>query len=322
MGTVPGSCCKRPVCDSYETELFLRVRLARRCRVGTLKRMSKRTSLAIILVGSIALFAAPRAKPVVRTVSKAVAEPLDLANGSRMTALEVQWEQFDLARKYAEDRGLDAVGDDVGRDVLDPFVLSTSTAGQSEDEDRAITDKELATTFEELPLALFQFKNGLLTKHLAGKPIALALEGARHFRSPAGLGEMPFEGCAIVFSEGLRSEITSFAKEARSSGAKVEQIEDQEISVFQEKLEGDTWTTFVAFPSENVVLVATNRNYLAEVLARLRSHNSQRALPDDLPEWKYVDTNARFWGLRHYDKKVLKKQRLNESVSLGPSGGL
>jgi proteasome accessory factor PafA2 len=36
--------------------------------------------------------------------------PLTLASGSTMTALEIQWEFFDLARKYAEDRGLEAIG--------------------------------------------------------------------------------------------------------------------------------------------------------------------------------------------------------------------
>src|SRR5438552_1412725 len=43
---------------------------------------------------------------------------LELADGRSMTALEMQWELLDLARKYAEDRGLEAVDDEVGRDVL------------------------------------------------------------------------------------------------------------------------------------------------------------------------------------------------------------
>jgi proteasome accessory factor A len=43
---------------------------------------------------------------------------LELADGRRMTALEVQWEELDRARKWAESRGLDAVGEEVGRDVL------------------------------------------------------------------------------------------------------------------------------------------------------------------------------------------------------------
>jgi proteasome accessory factor A len=47
-----------------------------------------------------------------------LSRPLELANGRRMTALEIQWEELDRARKWAESRGLEAVGDDVGRDVL------------------------------------------------------------------------------------------------------------------------------------------------------------------------------------------------------------
>ncbi len=44
-----------------------------------------------------------------------------------MTAVEIQWEYFDRARKYAEEHGLDCIGgDDVGRDVLNRWeaVLS------------------------------------------------------------------------------------------------------------------------------------------------------------------------------------------------------
>jgi proteasome accessory factor A len=36
--------------------------------------------------------------------------PLELADGSRATALEIQWELFTMARKYAEEHGLEAVG--------------------------------------------------------------------------------------------------------------------------------------------------------------------------------------------------------------------
>jgi proteasome accessory factor A len=65
-------------------------------------------------------------------------EPLNMASGSTMTALEIQWEYFDLARKYADEHGLDCIGGaDVGTEVLrrwesvltgletDPMSLST-----------------------------------------------------------------------------------------------------------------------------------------------------------------------------------------------------
>src|SRR5205085_10320014 len=52
--------------------------------------------------------------------------PLELADGRSMTALEMQWELIDLAKKYAEDRGLEAVDDVVGRDVLDRWEATLS----------------------------------------------------------------------------------------------------------------------------------------------------------------------------------------------------
>jgi proteasome accessory factor A len=45
-------------------------------------------------------------------------KPIELANGSTATALEIQWQYLDLAKKYAESRGLEAVGEEVGADVL------------------------------------------------------------------------------------------------------------------------------------------------------------------------------------------------------------
>ncbi len=45
--------------------------------------------------------------------------PLELAAGGTMTALEIQWELLDLARKYAEERGLECAGPgNEGEDVL------------------------------------------------------------------------------------------------------------------------------------------------------------------------------------------------------------
>jgi proteasome accessory factor A len=45
-------------------------------------------------------------------------EPLELSDGSTITALDVQWELLDRAKKYREDRGLEAVGEEVGQQVV------------------------------------------------------------------------------------------------------------------------------------------------------------------------------------------------------------
>jgi hypothetical protein len=118
---------------------------------------------------------------------------------------------------------------------------------------------------------------------------------------------MPFEGCAIaVFADDLDHDASSLIRETREAALRAEEIQGQQVSVFQQKEEEDTWTTFVAFPNRNVVLVASDRDYMREVLERLQGNKGERALPGDLPEWRYVDTESQFWGLRHYDKSQAK----------------
>jgi hypothetical protein len=53
-------------------------------------------------------------------------------------------------------------------------------------------------------------------------------------------------------------------------------------------------------------LIATDRDYLADVLNRMGRRANTRALPEELPEWKQVDTSAQFWAVRHYDKDGAK----------------
>ena len=72
--------------------------------------------------------------------------------------------------------------------------------------------------------------------------------------------------------------------------------------MFEQKLESDIWTIYVAFPKPNLVLACTNRDYLRDVLERIGGKAGQRALDERLPEWKYVGTAEPFWGLRHYDR--------------------
>jgi hypothetical protein len=39
----------------------------------------------------------------------------------------------------------------------------------------------------------------------------------------------------------------------------------------------------------------------------MQGKTGPRALPETLPEWRYVDTRARFWGLRHFDRTQMDK---------------
>ena len=48
-----------------------------------------------------------------------LAKPLELADGTSATALEIQWDLLDQARKYADSHGLDTVGGPAGEMVID-----------------------------------------------------------------------------------------------------------------------------------------------------------------------------------------------------------
>jgi hypothetical protein len=114
---------------------------------------------------------------------------------------------------------------------------------------------------------------------------------------------MPFEGCTfIVFAEERNDRAERYFKATSNSALRVEEIEGHQIAVFQDRSESDTWTTLVGFAGPNVLLVATHSDYLREMLLRIKGKNGPKALPETLPEWGYVDVNAQFWGLRHFDR--------------------
>jgi hypothetical protein len=183
-----------------------------------------------------------------------------------------------------------------------PFWMSNFQVSE-EYKNHAVTNEELEKQFESLTLGLLSSRSSLLEQHLEGKQVSFALEASRHFRPPAGLGELPFEGCALaVFRESLGDRRDAFMKDAARVAVRMEDIEGQKVAVFEEPSEQDIWTLFVTFPQDGVVLVATNKQFLQEVLGRIHGAEGKRALPDTLPEWKYVKKQAQFWGLRHFDK--------------------
>ena len=184
-----------------------------------------------------------------------------------------------------------------------PFWMSNFQIGQDDYKNRELTTEELKKHFEGLTLQLFNSGKGLLEKNLEHEKVLFALEGSRHFRPPAGLGEAPFEGCAIAIFQGdLDDRRDSFMKGAAQVAVRTEDIEGQRVAVFAEPMEQDVWTIFITFPQKGVVLAATNEGFLRETLARMKGAGGQRALPEVLPEWKYVQKQAQFWGLRHFDK--------------------
>jgi proteasome accessory factor A len=116
-----------PHCDSQKyRRLHVIVGDANLCEVANFLKVGT-TSLVLAMIEddwfarASREFALHSAVSAMRRVSYdlELTRPLDLADGHTMTALELQWEHLDLARKYTEERGFDAVGGpEVGREIL------------------------------------------------------------------------------------------------------------------------------------------------------------------------------------------------------------
>lgn len=144
---------------------------------------------------------------------------------------------------------------------------------------------------------------GRFYKGIAGAAVKFSVNGSRKFRAPTGLGSMRYEGCDItVFESGMVPSRSARISEMTQFANGVQTIAGERVIMFEEKLEDDVWKIYVAFPASNVLLCATNQEFLTQVLNRMQRKEAKRALPEDLPEWKKVNTNARFWAVRHYDR--------------------
>jgi len=187
-----------------------------------------------------------------------------------------------------------------------PFALSTphepEWTPKTWDPNHPISHREIELRFENQPLLLFSFKKELLLSKLQGKRLSFVIEGSRGFRRPKGLGLAPFEGCAIAsFLDGVGND--KALRRAIAGGAmRQERIQGVQAFIFEERLEEDIWTSYVVFSGDNIILVASNRGYLDEMLSRMKEAEPDRALPADLPEWKFVNPSLPYWGLRHFDR--------------------
>ncbi len=206
-----------------------------------------------------------------------------------------------------------------------PFPLPIGPSDDEENDQewfsRKATQAEIHVAFEQLPFELFY---GLeLETPLRGSIVAFAMQGSRHFRDPLpGLEVMDFEGCSIIVFESESSgQVSSLVPTLAKKANRTEVVAGTRVLVFREKSGDAERSLFLAAPRPNVLLVANNLPYLQEVLERMAQRTTPRALPDQLPEWRFLDPAVRFWGLRHYDRTQAKEDAtspFSEVRTFGP----
>jgi hypothetical protein len=173
-------------------------------------------------------------------------------------------------------------------------------------EDMSPTDY-IGLALSQVPLGYLEIiKDGAFLKHFIGRTVSYYIEGSRRFRAPTSLGGMRFEGCSIIMLEQDLPERTALLNQMASQAKVFHSIEGHRVVEFEKKLEEDTWKLLFAMPAPNVLMCATNQEFLADVLNRMTHRGVKRALPETLPEWKHINTEAKFWAVRHYDADEAK----------------
>jgi hypothetical protein len=75
---------------------------------------------------------------------------------------------------------------------------------------------------------------------------------------------------------------------------------------------------YFAQPAANVLVAATHLGFLETLLKRVDAQPKEVAFPAHLPEWKYVDTAAPAWGIRHFRSKAADAEAIGITFSVTP----
>ena len=169
--------------------------------------------------------------------------------------------------------------------------------------------KASATRFDHLFLEMYCYPLRKLgpefKKPLGQVKVQLIVRGSRQFRPPPGIGGFLYDGCTVFVLDAdadpaLQAAMTGCLKQARE----VITLSDVRVGVYEMQLNDGKWTFYFARPAPGVLLCATERIFLDDMLKRMKKKPEVRAFAGTLAEWKHFDFKARFWGLRHFGKGV------------------
>jgi len=122
----------------------------------------------------------------------------------------------------------------------------------------------------------------------------------------------------IMFAEPLGDRLQPV-----TSGLDKEDWSGNTVFLLSTEREGSLRTTpeqlnlFVTQLGPNVLVTATDRTSLHNLLERRSSLQTDRALHGGLPEWREVDVTSPVWAMRHY-KHAYDPQTKGSALSLGP----
>jgi hypothetical protein len=153
------------------------------------------------------------------------------------------------------------------------------------------------------------------TEEIVGQPIKATVAAARRFGALTGIpGGTPYEGCHIIVFEDAFREGPIAEELSNVDRLKIGQVD---VMVLHTGWEDEKVVFYFAHPRPNVLVAATDLDFLTTTLTRISRPGPSRALPPDLPEWNQVNVQSAVWGVRHIQNASRTERAARNAVDCG-----
>lgn len=130
-------------------------------------------------------------------------------------------------------------------------------------------------------------------------------EGSQRFTPPNGLGPSHYEGCLLlVFESSSTRHLDSWVDRVKSISRHTTAGQQLPVFKFQEKIEVDDWSVYVARPAPTVIAFASNLDYFFEVYQRILNFERKGGFVLR-KELQQIDLKAPFVAIRQFTKTSL-----------------
>ena len=152
----------------------------------------------------------------------------------------------------------------------------------------------------ELANVLHQFAKGKFLEPIKSLNVKFEIIGSCRFRPPIGLGGFFYDGChAIGFENVLDKEtIDKLLQGFAADASIVETIKGHRVFIFEERDRLDAYSYFVCLPQPDVLLVATDKEFLAGMLDRINEPPKSLSIVVKDELWGQLDVRGGFWAFR------------------------
>ncbi len=167
-------------------------------------------------------------------------------------------------------------------------------------------------------LAIFDIAGDKFAANLRSQPIRFALSAARRFglvtRIPGGA---PYEGCKLVVFErpvpDAPVDTTSVWGRTKHAMETLEGNRVVRIDTNEDWYDNSKCSVFIAKPKPQVLILATDRRFLATLLRRIASPPpTTKLFSPEPPEWSRLDRRASVWGVRHFRMTPLSANQMQQ----------